>query len=112
MNDIGYNCNLAQDNRYLLTAARFGTVQHLGITIPIGSLWDDVVARAFANEYHIAMQTMKNTLSTGWRISSEEYDQKVNALVHEWNYVHKASINNCIAIARKPFDGINIDDPS
>lgn len=112
MDDIGYNCNLVQENRYLLTAARFGTVQHLRFTIPIGSLWDEVVARAFANEYQIAMQTMKNTLSTAWRISPEEYVQKVNALVHEWNNVHKASINNCIAIVRKPFDGINIDDPS
>ncbi|RUS20751.1 hypothetical protein BC937DRAFT_94464 [Endogone sp. FLAS-F59071] len=112
MDDVGYNSNLAQETRYLLTAAGFGTVQHHGITIPVGPLWDEVVARAFSNKYHIAMQNMKDTMSTAWRISPEEYDQKMNAVVHEWNHVYKTHLNHTISIVRKPFDGINIDDPS
>ncbi|RUS20414.1 S-adenosyl-L-methionine-dependent methyltransferase [Endogone sp. FLAS-F59071] len=108
----GFDSRLGNHNHTLLSnAGEFSQTQQNLISIPLGWLWDDVVGRAFANDYRIGLQGSKVPLSEAWGISGEEYDNRLKAMVNEWNHVEKAYVNYRVVVARRSFDHIDIDDP-
>lgn len=108
----GFDPHLGNHNHFLVSnAGGFSQTQQKLISIPLGWLWDDVVGRAFANDYQIGLQGLKIPLSEAWGISGEEYDNRLKAMVHEWNHVEKAYANYRVVVARRSFTHIDIDDP-
>ncbi|RUS33012.1 S-adenosyl-L-methionine-dependent methyltransferase [Jimgerdemannia flammicorona] len=107
----GYDIRLARHNHRMVATAGFSDVAHNVFSIPIGSLWNEVIGRAFSNDFHQGLQSLRNYILLTLNISTEEYDRRLTTVVHEWNHVLKAFANHRIVVSRKALYNIDIDDP-